>query len=42
MAFAFTAYDQETEYILDKSIGQLQFKAMQWGFDENGETFLDA
>ena len=31
LAAAFTAYDSETEPILDRSIGELVFKAWEWG-----------
>ena len=30
-AIAFTAYDEETEPILDESIGRVVFNAYQWG-----------
>ena len=35
-AAAFTAYDNELDPILDKSIGELVFKSYQWGEDETG------
>ena len=39
LAVGLTAYDSEREYILDKSIGELNFMAYEWGEDENGEVF---
>ena len=38
-AVAFTAYDNERENILDPSIGELVFKANQWGYDEDLEVY---
>ena len=40
MAVAITAYDSEREYILDKSIGELNFMAYEWGEDENKEVYV--
>ena len=40
MAVGLTAYDSETEYILDKSIGELNFMAYEWGEDENKELYV--
>ena len=34
LAMAFTAFDNDPEPILDKSIGELVFKAYSWGQDE--------
>ena len=40
-AVAFTAYNNEREYILDKSIGELMFIAYEWGEDaETGDVFV--
>ena len=36
LAIAFTAFDNEQENILDKSIGEIVFKAYSWGMDEQG------
>ena len=41
VAVALTAYDNETEYILDKSIGRLVYKSYSWGFDGTFATFID-
>ena len=38
-AVAFTAYDNERENILDPSIGELVYKAYQWGYDDNGDVY---
>ena len=41
VAVAFTAYDSETEPILDKSYGELLFRAYEWGYDpEDGSSFV--
>ena len=37
IAAAFTAFDSETEYILDASYGELVFMHYFWGIQENGE-----
>ena len=40
LAIGFTAYDNEREYILDKSIGELMFVAYEWGEDaQSGDVF---
>ena len=40
-AVAFTAYDEETEYILDKSYGEIVFRAYEWGVNEDtGKAFV--
>ena len=38
-ALAFTAYDEETEYILDPSYGNIVFIREAWGEKENGEYY---
>ena len=38
-AAAFTAFDSVREPILDRSIGELVFKAWEWGEDEDGQFF---
>ena len=35
LAIAFTSYDNNPEPILDKSYGELVFKAYEWGTGEN-------
>ena len=41
IAAAFTAYDGETESILDPSYGEIAFKHMSWGEDpEDGSFFV--
>ena len=40
LAIAITAYDSETEVILNKTIGELNFMAYEWGEDENGEVYV--
>ena len=40
LAMAFSAYDDETEPILDKSYGEIIFQAYSWGVDENGSYFI--
>ena len=39
IAIAFTAYDEETEDILDPSYGKIEFVRNRWGMDENGEIY---
>ena len=39
LAVAFTAYDSVREPILDPTIGELAFKAFEWGVD-NGTPFV--
>ena len=34
VAVAFTDWDSETEPILDPSIGEIYFQAVEWGYDE--------
>ena len=36
IAAAFTAFDSETEYILDPSYGELVFMHYYWGIQEDG------
>jgi len=38
-AVSFTAYDLETENILDPSYGSLTFVKYSWGENENGSFF---
>ena len=40
-AIGFTAYDNEEEPILDKSIGELVFNAYRWGEYSNGTYFTE-
>ena len=41
LAVGFTAYDNNREWILDKSIGELAFIAYEWGEDkETGDVFV--
>ena len=40
LAVGFTAYDNNKEIILDKSIGELIFVAYYWGEDEEGNGFV--
>ena len=40
LAMAFTAYDDETEPILDKSYGEIIFQEYSWGVNEDGSYFL--
>ena len=40
VAIGFTAYDNNREVILDKSIGELAFIAYEWGEDEAGNVFV--
>ena len=37
-AVAFTEYNNEREILLDPSIGELVFKAYQWGLDANNDV----
>ena len=39
IAAAFSAYDSETEWILDPTYGSLVFNHFSWGIDENGDPF---
>lgn len=39
VAVAFTAYDAETEWILDPSYGELVFKQYSWGINPDGSYF---
>ena len=39
-AFAFTAYDSETENILDPSYGRITFNRYAWGIREDNEFFV--
>ena len=36
MAMALTAYDGETENILDPSFGEIVFREYKWGEDDDG------
>ena len=38
---AFTAYDSETEEILDPSYGRISFSRYEWGIRENGDYFVN-
>ena len=40
LAIAFTAFDNEREIILDRSIGELVFKRYEWGNNEDGTFYL--
>ena len=40
LAVGFTAYDNNQEIILDKTIGELRYVAYSWGEDENGNGFV--
>ena len=40
IAVAFTAYDNEEEIILDKTIGELAFFAYEWGENSDGSVFV--
>ena len=40
IAVGFTAYDGNREIILDPSIGELQFVSYEWGWDENGDSYV--
>ena len=39
IAVAFTAYDSEREWILDKSYGEILFNEYKWGTDADGNPF---
>ena len=40
-AIAFTAYDDDREYLLDKSYGEIVFRAYEWGINEDdGKSFV--
>ena len=39
VAVAFTEYDSETRWILDKSYGSLVFNHFTWGENDNGSLF---
>ena len=39
VAVAFTAYDSETEPILDESYGKLVFNSYEWGPNPDGSYF---
>ena len=39
-AIAFTAFDSETEPILDKSYGEIVFKAYEWGSDPEDNSYF--
>ena len=41
LAIAFSAFDNEIEPILDKSIGEIIFLAYSWGNDESGNYRLN-
>ena len=36
---AFTSFDSSEEWQLDPTIGELRFRATEWGFDENGQPY---
>ena len=38
-AFAFTAFDSETEDILDPSYGRITFSRYKWGEQQNGDYY---
>ena len=40
MALAFAAYDNEEEYILDPSFGEIVFREYKWGTDDDGNYFV--
>ena len=41
IAIAFTAYDSETEPILDRSYGEIVFREYEWDFDkETGNSYV--
>ena len=40
MAVAFSAYDDEEDWILDPSYGELSFNVLQWGI-RDGKTFYE-
>ena len=39
-AVAFSAFDDETEPILDKSYGQLIINSYEWGINSNGNAYV--
>ena len=39
VAIAFTKFDNELDPILDKSYGELIFRAWEWGKNEKGEYY---
>ena len=39
LAVAFTAYDDQQEWVLDRRYGELVFQAYTWGEDANGTYF---
>lgn len=39
IAIAFTAFDGETDWILDDSYGEIVFNAYSWGYNEEGAPF---
>ena len=39
-AVAFSAFDDETEPILDKSIGRLIINSYEWGINSNGNAYV--
>ena len=40
-AVAFTDWSDDTEPILDPSIGELYFTALEWGLDDQGAFFVN-
>ena len=40
VAVAFSGYNNKREYELDKSIGEIVYISYEWGYDEDGNTFL--
>ena len=40
VAVAFTGYNNNREYEIDKSIGEVVYTAYEWGYDEDGNSFL--
>ena len=36
VAVAFTSFGSSTEWQLDSTVGELRFRASEWGFDEDG------
>ena len=41
LAFAFTAYDNVTEPILDPTIGELVVKEYAWGQNDDGTFYVN-
>ena len=39
IAVAFTDWDNEREPILNPTIGEILFEAVEWGYDDNGDFF---